>query len=503
LLEYGRTSDERAIPNLFRRYQRIVAKVPSSERYELMQRVSSSVEAGETSINALNPFVSLESDFTVLSSAALNFATLMPGTAADPVAGPRYVLSLAELSDDQECRLGLIAGLVALGERRVGGIINGCWELLDLQHQQLLIDRWNGYLTAGVVEFYLTWLESLSDEGQPFGWLAGLLMRMPRDRNLPQVVDIIRTYSTERNEVVVIPVEHWTVEEYGELIQPRLAALEAKESAPKVLPAVMQAWGLRPSAPTRDLQEYASSARSTTSAESGLCQRLDDCSALELAPVVQELLCWVYFNPMGPTHVTLSLFAVPDSRDWLLGVLVEHPFSPSRSVYAVASNDEVRADAAFRLSGALFDERGEDDSLLGSMPSHIYLPSGSPWSLDDAKQLFWLAVQRTGEDLVRAANSMQEHWLDPWERTQQEFQRAMREVALDARPERSQTQTSAAEFERWWTLVTDPAHVSAEQSSFLMAWVGACEFQRSKGGTLSAWPPPQRAIDWRKAAGSA
>lgn len=531
LAEYGQLNDVRMVSDLLEQYRKYMTEASAEERFELMQAVTSLVTDGTTSINALNPFVSVEVDFSVASTAALNYAVLMPLDQGDPMTGPKYILGLARSHPDQDMRTALLAGLISLGDQRVTELLIGQWSLLDVPHQVQLTRVWNENPWAGTVEFYIRWLESLVDDGQPFGAIAGLLARMPADSKYTTVHDCERPFPINSPEAQAAKDEasakgqpfgyrilgDWTFAEYGELIGRRLAAIERREPPPKVMTAVLQAWGITPP-PSHDLSVYADLARVTLDPETRLCSPIKNCHSLEEAQVVQELLSWVYFNPLAPTHVTLALFRVQQEALWLLGVIGDHPFLPFQTVYGLLSPVEIRDGDILALAAAsLFYSHGsEHGDLLRNMPTHVYIPDGSPWSMNAAMELFWLAAQLAETDFETSIDKLRKYWLDPWGRTQEEFQESLQRYAGPWKAigqGRSEDAARAVRaivedfytgdppgrdlFNDWWGLITHPAHVRAEQRELIEAWEGAIQFQK---GQLDSYEAPERIRNLSRAA---
>jgi hypothetical protein len=95
-----------------------------------------------------------------------------------------------------------------------------------------------------VIDFYLDWLEDADEES--FGGVAGTLGRMALSPAVPKVLDVERKFPANapdgRPPVKII--NEWTIEEYGRIIEPRLRDLARRESEPRVMPAVLEAWGL-------------------------------------------------------------------------------------------------------------------------------------------------------------------------------------------------------------------------------------------------------------------
>jgi hypothetical protein len=103
-------------------------------------------------------------------------------------------------------------------------------------------------VSAATIEFILDWLEGLdnADQGVLFGNLGANLVLQKRHMTAPLVATGLRpfpvTSATPREQRYMakwIPFE-----DYSRRVAPRLFALEQAESAPKVMSAVIVAWGL-------------------------------------------------------------------------------------------------------------------------------------------------------------------------------------------------------------------------------------------------------------------
>lgn len=250
LMRYGATNDMTEVPQLVTLYNVIVERSTTAERMELLEHVTEAVEGQVASGNALMPFVMVDPMHEIVSTAALNLAVLTSGD--DPLAGPREVLRIAVedvMPGDQDTRTSILAGLILLGDRRVLALIGRCWELVDASHRHELAKAKSDFVYAGVVDFYLDWLDACLESGDEslFGTVAANLAKMPLWPAIgPQVVEIERVmpvWAANGGPPVRHP-QSWTYAEYGRIIEPRLRDLLARESEPKVLPHVMRLWGL-------------------------------------------------------------------------------------------------------------------------------------------------------------------------------------------------------------------------------------------------------------------
>src|SRR5262249_19536487 len=134
-----------------------------------------------TPAKVLLPFVVLDPDLTVVSTAALDFAVLrQPDEAFEPFTGPRLLLTYASPDGGlpEVTRAGILTGLVLRGDRRLLPLLDGCWRTLGSEGRRWLARATSGYITAGLIDFFLGWLEQTEDETD-FGGIVGTLCRMP------------------------------------------------------------------------------------------------------------------------------------------------------------------------------------------------------------------------------------------------------------------------------------------------------------------------------------
>ena len=250
LMHYGAANDPEEVTQLVPLYNAVVERTAVEERIELLQQVTSAVEQQAVSGNALMPFLIVDPAHQIVSTAALNLAVLTPGD--DPLTGPREVLRIAvDHVDDtrQNTRTSILAGLMLLGDRRVLEMLGPCWELVDAEHRHDLARATSGYIYAAVVDYYLDWLDAClkAGDGSLFGNVAAQLARMPmKEAGARKVFEMERIMPTwlAPDGVPIRYKQTWGINEFARLIEPRFRDLLARETEPKVLPMVMQMWGL-------------------------------------------------------------------------------------------------------------------------------------------------------------------------------------------------------------------------------------------------------------------
>lgn len=228
--------------------RRLVERVGEAERLELLERVSAAVEAGGASVLALLPFLQHEPSPAGVAPAALAFATLMPLTGGDEMTGPRTLVRMAEDAEAEGTCVGLLGGLLQLGDARVSPLVRPVWRQLTSAARVRLaqLRAPSQVVFASVVEF---WLEALEDADEAtFTAVASALQRLPAEAEPRRVLDVVRKFpahaADDRDEIVILADR--SIAEQGSRMAARLRDLASRENAPKRLPEVMRAWGIPP-----------------------------------------------------------------------------------------------------------------------------------------------------------------------------------------------------------------------------------------------------------------
>lgn len=241
-LYYAHTQDSDAAAALALLYPYLVTRVGEDDRLELQDRVASAVEDGHVPVLALLPFLQHEPSPVAVALAAVSFATLMPLEAGDEMTGPRTLVRMAAHADDDGTRVGLLGGLLQLGDARVTALLAETWEALEGEARARLavLPAPSRLAFASTVEFWLAALEA----GEVVA--AEALLRLPREAEPPRVLDVERKFPAnvrdDRDEISVITDR--AIEEYGERIEPRLRALGAEHPAAGRVSELLAAWGL-------------------------------------------------------------------------------------------------------------------------------------------------------------------------------------------------------------------------------------------------------------------
>jgi hypothetical protein len=224
----------------------VASRVGTRERLELLDRVTAAVEEGETPVLALLPFLQHEPEPEAVALAGVAFATLAPLDRDDEMSGPRALVRMAELADDEGTQAGLLGALLQLGDRRVLPLAREGWRALPGAARVRLAElRAPSPLAfASVVEF---WLEALDDaDAAVAAAAAGALARMPAEAVPPRVLDVRRKFPAnardDRDEIEIVADE--TLAQHAARIDGRLRELAARDGAAARIARVRTAWGL-------------------------------------------------------------------------------------------------------------------------------------------------------------------------------------------------------------------------------------------------------------------
>jgi hypothetical protein len=521
------------------------------ERITLYTQIQANVEKGHAGIDALSVFIYNDSSPILVSTASLDFACMAPLDGADELSGPKHLRRVFLDIPKSDTRAAITAGLLALGDRRVHPIIEECWRDLSLEAKRE-VWRWDRpYGHAATAEFLLTHLEQEKDEGV-FGGLAAALMRVARDSRDGIIREIRRRFPVDSTgpELPVDVLAQWNVEEYGRMLEPRLRSLLLAEESPKVLPHVMEAWGIsREEIARLEIRDCADRLRDSVSPDGRyLVEPVLGADFVGRAAKPQPLVAWGFFNPFGPTLSGLWLLDVPETEEKLVSYQTLNPFNQSWTVYGLLPRG-AETTMLGQMLGELFARNGSsEEPLLGSLPTHILHPDlDVEYELKPVLEttairvLFSRAVAQLEADqldFTSQCDLMRRFWASPWERTKHEVRSALPEAdaehhamldnpfAIDARtgtyrfiqPEYAEELKEKfrgegrddlvhkaelaedilrrnrpappgldqAAFDEWFDLVTHPEHVAAEAREMRAAWDGAIQFNRTGGGEMTA-----------------
>ena len=197
---------------------------------------------------ALLPWVFAEPAIEIVSSAALDYAVLLPLEDGDPMTGPKAVVSIFETAA-AACPAGLFAGLRLLGDDRVNALLAPLRRTLSEDEVADVCAARTGFVFAAMVDFLIDWLEEAETDGEDgrFGTVAASLVRVVGTMAMPDVIDGRRRFPAPRvgTDLLEPGWERVPLARFAERIRPRLEAIADREDEPRVMPSVLEAWGLR------------------------------------------------------------------------------------------------------------------------------------------------------------------------------------------------------------------------------------------------------------------
>ena len=253
---YAVTCREPMIRRLVQLYRLCVERFAVDERLEMFKRLEDGVIAGALTVNAMLPFLFEDPDLAVVSSATMAFAANYPLSDGDPMTGPRAAVRVLRTMTVAN-RAGIFAGLLLMGDRRVTALLREVEPELTREERYAAAFARTGFLNAGTVEFWLELLERCPGDADDvrFGAAAAALERLAETAAVPFVTEVQRSFPPVNDEgEPIATLERWSVEEYSQRIAPRLLAIAAREPEPRVMPRVLEAWGIKePQTPVRPL----------------------------------------------------------------------------------------------------------------------------------------------------------------------------------------------------------------------------------------------------------
>jgi hypothetical protein len=245
-LTYGLEPSPEQLQSRAELHQHFVKEIPLNERLETLELVTHKVEKGVSAARSLEPFIYHDPAYSVVASAALKIAVLMPLRHSDEMTGPKYVCQLIGSVKADQVRGQMLSGLLLIGDQRVMPTVRECFRLLGPAGRRELARSWSGFAHKAVVDFLVDWLDDTVERGAEFGSVAGTLGRLAIQAQPRSVLDVRRRFPANEgpDQEAIEVVRAWSIREYGQIIAPRLRALAQRERAPKVIPVVMDAWGI-------------------------------------------------------------------------------------------------------------------------------------------------------------------------------------------------------------------------------------------------------------------
>lgn len=243
-IEYGISQDGSQIPALFGLYRYAMERLDVSDRTQLVSQYSEFVDGrdGEGHMG-LMMFLAADTNAAIRSTAALSLSVLFEPEDGNELAGPEFVVRTLLNQEDGTASQGeALGGVLLLGDRRLLPLLENAWVRLSEEAQLGLTRCKSGFVSEGIVEFWLRCLEQGCSEAV-YGSVVAALAKMPVIAQVPFVIDMERVfpaYASPENPMRML--RQTSFDDYLDEIRPRLEALEETESEPKLIPQIYAMW---------------------------------------------------------------------------------------------------------------------------------------------------------------------------------------------------------------------------------------------------------------------
>ncbi|MFA6031567.1 MAG: hypothetical protein WC889_01555 [Myxococcota bacterium] len=247
ILRHGIFRSESELPSLAALYNEYFLPAPLDRRKEVFEHVKGLVTVlGGDVACAFNPFMLLDEDVGIVSTATIDYCSFSPLIDGDPMSRPQDVVTMIRKAIPRN-PAAAFGGLLALGDPRVCKLILPLREHLDVNQVQIVSNCHSGLTYKCNVEFYLDWLEEFVDrvdqEGLAmFGHIAAGLYRLSNSR-VPNILDGQRPFPFRSDDTSQFFIDR---QDFASSISARLYALEEQENAPKLMPHLIRLFGMTP-----------------------------------------------------------------------------------------------------------------------------------------------------------------------------------------------------------------------------------------------------------------
>jgi hypothetical protein len=251
-LRHGITNDISALPDVISLFDNQFINLPLSDKRRIYSHVAYIVpQLGGDYAGAFTPFMMLDRDISIVSTATIDYTSIGSLIEDDPMARPKDALNMI-LRNLPRNPAAVFGGLLVLGDPRVCELLAPLRPHIDADFVAEITKCFSGFSYKCVIEFYLDWLSMLVDARDPvsegvFGNVAAGLYRILSGRDLPFIIDGLRPFpASNRGSSTIVQINP---DDFAQEIASQLYALEEREGGPKVLPHIIRAFGLAPRTP--------------------------------------------------------------------------------------------------------------------------------------------------------------------------------------------------------------------------------------------------------------
>lgn len=250
IIRYGIYSDNEKFDFIVSFYRDEFIDFPETERRSIYEFTKNAVQnIGGDAIGAFTIFMVVERSKRIVSTATIDYVSMGSVIDDDPMSRPRDALELVK-NKIPENPAAVIGGLLALGDPRVCELLRPLRSHLSDKDIAIIGKCHSGFVARCTVTFYIEWLEALvvgSDEETEtqFGLVAAALYNLFRGNQFPFIADGLRPFPAPVDgKWQTLQMEDPT--DFAISISQRLLRIEERESLPRIMPAVIRAFGLKP-----------------------------------------------------------------------------------------------------------------------------------------------------------------------------------------------------------------------------------------------------------------
>ncbi len=240
---FGRDGKKGDEADLLRYYADACGRLDVEVRLQLLDEISLLVARGQgRAWGALLPFLLADPDLRMRQASSTRLAALVPAPASRPMAGPGLVLDrIAAEPGDSAQQGAAVAGVLALGDRRLLPLLLDCWRKLGPDAKAGLLAARIDHVSELLVAFWLATIEAGVEEELRLAVLA-MLANLPIASGASEVVDMSRTLPAFASADSVEVLRRTSFKDHLQTIEPRLAVMERDESPPSLVELIRRNW---------------------------------------------------------------------------------------------------------------------------------------------------------------------------------------------------------------------------------------------------------------------
>ncbi len=233
-------------------YAEWACRTGPAERLERLSPLAERIERERgCSWTALIPFLLLDPDPVVIATASLEIALLMPADDDEPFKGAQWIFDQTLEVDSTELgdrEIAMAQGLFMTGHPEILKFVRTIWDDLDATGRAQFADLRAQVAWMSGVQFLIDRMNEPVDPWT-YGAIAGALAKIPGTVSV--ILDGDRPIPSWSGSSRDEGVRRWPILEAARVLAPQLRSLAAIETSPRVMPAVLQAWGISHSHPNR------------------------------------------------------------------------------------------------------------------------------------------------------------------------------------------------------------------------------------------------------------